>query len=101
MRTLAGLLGGLAVRAGADPRIADAGTGPHPFDATTADRAGQLGPGPQDGVEPGVGRWLGCEWWLWLALAVVLAMLSRGYVLRRWRKDKGVLPEWLTRRARR
>ena len=74
MRTLVGLLGWLAARAGAD---VDA--------ATTADRAGRLVPTPHDGMEPEVGRSLVEHWALWLAVGLVILVVGLGYVRRRWR----------------
>jgi hypothetical protein len=80
MSWLLRLLGWLASRARAG-MSADSGNSPW-SEAGTADRAGQLVPMPDDGLEPEVGRAFGL-WWLWLAAGVILLMLAAGYFRRR------------------
>lgn len=96
MRLILSLLGWLAGRAGAN-LAADAGPSPW-MDPSSADRAGKLIPAPQDALEPEVGRSLG-HWALWLAVALVLALLAAGYVRRRWRAKGVATPAWLTWRG--
>jgi len=94
---LLSLLEWLAIRAGA--RLgADAG---QPWKgSSTADRAGELVPAPQEVMEPEVGRSLLHHWALWLAVLVVLALLARGYIRRRLRPkgDRRPILNWRGRR---
>jgi hypothetical protein len=78
---------------------ADAGGAPW-SDTGGADRAGQLVPMPDEGLEPEVGRALGL-WWLWLAAGVILLILAAGYLRRRGKarsKTRGVPLTWRERR---
>lgn len=96
LRSLINLLEWLAVRAGANLGTAsEAGSWGGPG---TADRAGQLVPAPQDGLEPEVGRSFG-HWALWAAVGVVLVILATGYVRRRWRSKGATISAWLTWRG--
>lgn len=92
------LLGWLADRARAG-LAADAVRTPW-TEPGTADRAGQLVPVPEDGLEPEVGRSLG-TWWLWLAVGVVLLMLVGGYIRRKLKAKGEARPARPTWRARR
>lgn len=78
---------------------ADVGKAPW-TEPSTADRAGQLVPMPDDGLEPEVGRWLGL-WWLWLAAGIVLLILAAGYLRWRWKARGETRPAWFTWRERR
>jgi hypothetical protein len=94
-----GLIAWLAMRAGADIGLTDAGT-PVPWsDATTADRAGRLVPVPQDALEPEVTRSLGAHWALWLSVGLILLILAVGYIRRKWRARGDQRPGRLTWRG--
>jgi hypothetical protein len=94
MRALVGLLAWLAIKAGAD--IATAGQRwdhASVFGATTRlaelaapvrpDRAGRLVPVPEDALEPD--RTIVAHWALLAAVALVVLIVTGGYLRRRWK----------------
>ena len=98
MRTLLALIVWLATRAGAEIRWPGATPGDavpgavRLAEATGADRAGRLIPGPQDGLEPEVSRSLAAHWALWVAVGLILLILASGFIRRRWRVRGGERP---------